>query len=183
MVRSIFEHCSMVWRPQNQTTITKLENIQRRAVKWICDEEYKSYSDIEYLIKCRQLFFLPLNYKLLFNDLILFHKVMHGYCPVKLPNYLKFFEGNRSLRSCHLDKLHLVSNIKPSVYAKYSKHATEGAECKILENSFFYRSHLSWNKLSFKIREAEVHSIFKEQLRKYLWDEALTIVLTNLAET
>ena len=173
MVRSLFEHCSVIWRPHNQTTINKLETIQRRAVKWIWDENYTSYSDLEYLIRCRQLYFLPLNLKLLFNDLLLFHKALNCLIPVKIPDYLHFFDGNNRLRSSHLDHLSLVSDIKPKVYPKYSKNSVQGTECKILENSYFYRSHLSWNKLPLEIREALTHNIFKAKLRKHLWDEAL----------
>ena len=32
LVRSIFEHCPMVWRPSSNTVIAKLESLQKRAV-------------------------------------------------------------------------------------------------------------------------------------------------------
>ena len=37
-VRSHFEHCTIVWRPSAQTMVEKLESIQKRAVKWILND-------------------------------------------------------------------------------------------------------------------------------------------------
>ena len=70
MVRSLFEHCSIVWRPYNKTTKDKLESIQIKSVKWILNEEYHSYSTTDYLLRCKKLNFLPLSYKFLYNDLL-----------------------------------------------------------------------------------------------------------------
>ena len=65
MIRSLFEHCSVVWRPYNKTTINKLESIQIKSVKWILNEEYHSYTTTDYLLRCKKLNFLPLSYKFL----------------------------------------------------------------------------------------------------------------------
>ena len=185
MVRSLFEHCSVVWRPHNQTSKDKLESIQKRAVKWILNEEYHSYSNIEYLLRCKQLNFLPLDFKLLFNDILLFHKIVNNLIPIKLPSYLHFFTGHdreRRLRSSHLDKLSLVSDIKPKIQALYSKNSVNGAECKIFENSFFYRSHLTWNNLPLKLREVMAPGIFRHKLREHLWCEALQLTLSEFRD-
>ena len=42
LVRSIFEHCCQVWAPQNAKSINAFDLIQKRAVKWILKEPYKS---------------------------------------------------------------------------------------------------------------------------------------------
>ena len=55
LVRSIFEHCSTVWRPTTITSNDKVERIQRRAVKWILGEHDHHYNDIEYLSRLRDL--------------------------------------------------------------------------------------------------------------------------------
>jgi hypothetical protein len=46
MVRSqlLLEHCSTVWSPSSSTSIDKSENLQKRAIKWVFDEQYSSYS-------------------------------------------------------------------------------------------------------------------------------------------
>ena len=136
MVRSLFEHCSVVWRPHNQTTITKLESIQKRAIKWILNEDYHSYTNLEYLLRCKQLNILPLEYKFLFNDLLLFHKIIKNLIPVKLPSYLHFFENRQTLRSCHLDHLSLVSDIWPKSYSKYSKNSVKAWNTKFSKIAF-----------------------------------------------
>ena len=182
MVRSIFEHCSVVWRPQNKTTVDKLESIQKRGIKWILNEEYNSYSNLDYLLRCKQLNILPLQYKLLFNDLLLLHKVIYDCSPIKLPSYLTFFQSKRRLRSCHLDHLSLVSSIQPKIFANYSKKSVEGTECKIFENTFFYRSHLAWNKLPLHTREVTKPSIFRPNLRKHLWSVALEFALNEFRD-
>ena len=75
LVRSQFEHCSIIWRPQNKTSTNKLENLQKRAVKWILCEEYTSYSLNMYIQKCRQLNILPLSTRFDFLDILFFYKV------------------------------------------------------------------------------------------------------------
>ena len=182
MVRSLFEHCSVVWRPHNKTTIDKLESIQKRGIKWILNEEYYSYSKLEYLLRCKQLNILPLEYKLLFNDLLLLHKIIYNLSPIKLPDHLHLFNGERRLRSCHLDTLSLISDIRPKIHAKYSKESVDGTEYKIFENSYFYRSHLAWNKLPLSVREISAPSIFWPKLRGHLWISALEHVLDDFRE-
>ena len=179
MVRSMFEHCSVVFRPHNQTTINKLENIQKRAIKWILNEQYNSYTDIEYFLRCKQLNFLPLDVKFKYNDLLLFHKIAYDLSPAKLPHYIHFFDGIHRLRSSHLDNHSLVSDVKPTVSAKYSKKSTDGVENKIFENTFFYRAHLSWNSLPCEIRQICDPITFKIALRNNLWNEALHKVLNE----
>ena len=53
LVRSIFEHCPVVWRPSSSTVISKLESLQKRALKWIRDDVSVSYSIEElYHVHC-----------------------------------------------------------------------------------------------------------------------------------
>ena len=40
IVRSQLNHCCVVWRPTSDTKIEKFESIQKRAVKWMLNEEY-----------------------------------------------------------------------------------------------------------------------------------------------
>ena len=45
LVRSQFEHCSVIWRPLTQNKLDKFESIQKNAIKWILNEEFVGYSD------------------------------------------------------------------------------------------------------------------------------------------
>ncbi len=51
LVRSLFEHCSQVWRPTTTTQIQKFERLQKRAITWILNETYCRYSEREYFAK------------------------------------------------------------------------------------------------------------------------------------
>ena len=86
LVRSQFEHCSAIWRPNNITQLQKFETIQKNAIKWTLNEEFLSYSYQEvYIRKCRQVKLLPIDKMFdLLRDLVLFHKIINGYIPIYL---------------------------------------------------------------------------------------------------
>ena len=88
LVRSIFEHCSPVWAPQTQGALDMIDVIQRRAVKWICKEPFVSYSDNEFLLKQKSLDLLPIKYKFIASDLVIFHKIVYEAVDIKMPTYI-----------------------------------------------------------------------------------------------
>ena len=161
LVRSQFEHCSVIWRPQTKTLTDKLENLQKRAIKWILFEEYTSYSLIMYIQKCRQLNILPLSIRFDFLDILFFYKVTRGLLPVELPTYITPHIDSRRLRSCHLDYLCYTSSITP--------RSSHGA----FAQSFFYRTVLKWNRIPLSIREIERLGEFKVKLRAFLWTQII----------
>ena len=139
LIRSQFEHCSPIWRPFSKTMLNKLEGLQKRCVKWILSEEYLKYNSyITYIQKCRQVNLLPLTKRFDLNDLIWFHKILYNLIPLKLPDYLSFFDGNSRLRSCHLDNLSIISSLQ-----------ARSLNINCLKKSFFYRTHTEWNALLY----------------------------------
>ena len=44
LVRSLFEHCSQIWRPNGKVYIKKFEDLQKFCIKWILAEEYIRYN-------------------------------------------------------------------------------------------------------------------------------------------
>ena len=76
LVRSQLEHCSVVWRPQQETLIAKFEAVQKRAVKWILSEQFQSYTPEMYHDKLQQLDILPIKEKFLYTDLAFFMKLL-----------------------------------------------------------------------------------------------------------
>jgi hypothetical protein len=88
LVRSIFEHCSVVWRPTTITLSDKVERIQRRAVKWILGEYDHHYNDVEYLSRLRDLDLLPMESKFDYTDLVMFHNIYHKRSTIELPSYI-----------------------------------------------------------------------------------------------
>ena len=168
LVRSQFEHCSIVWRPHTETSKTKIENIQKRAVKWILNEINASYTKYSYILKCKQLDILPLNSHFLVTDLVTFHQIFYGTSPINFPHYLKQFCGNTRLRSCHLDQLSMVSTIRPETLVQKSGGMSD---YQALEHCYFYRTHTAWNNLPLELREIVPPSIFKLKLKKHIWKE------------
>ena len=163
LVRSQFEHCSPIWRPSNDTAMKKFETFQKRCVKWILSEEEYSYNPEMYYVKCRTLKILPMSLRFQLNDLILFHKIVYGYIPISLPDYLQWFDGNSRLRSSHLDSRSLVSS-----------HLPTGRGSRLFENSFFYRAHSLWNSIPADLREVTCTTTFKARLKAHLWQTLIS---------
>ena len=172
LVRSQFEHCSIVWRPTSKTNIQKIESIQKKAIKWIFSEEASSYGSLPtYLAKCKQVKLFTMADRFEINDILFLHKVINDYVPVDLPSYLSFSEGQSRLRSSHLDRLSLVSSRAPNVRVTSGNTTSDSdrASTNPFENSYFYRVHCKWNNLPLALREIESHSDFKIALMKYFW--------------
>ena len=63
LIRSIFEHCSIIWRPLSSNQISKFQVIQKRAIKWIIGQRFDHLSDLELYEKAKELNILPLKLK------------------------------------------------------------------------------------------------------------------------
>ncbi|MCP4461100.1 MAG: reverse transcriptase family protein [Cytophagales bacterium] len=164
LVRSQFEHCSPVWRPNGKTMLDRFEKFQKKCIKWILNEEELSYeSHGVYVRKCRQIGILPLSQRFVLNELIFFHKIVYGIVPINIPNYLTLFSGNSRLRSSHLDELSYVSSIIPN-----------SSDANKLKKSFFYRTHMTWNSIPLEIRELGSLTEFRSKLEAHLWSSLLS---------
>ena len=174
MVRSLFEHCPIIWRPSSDTAVNRLESLQMRAIKWILKDFSVSYSSnkLLYFTRCKQLNILPIQLRFDYHDLKFLHLVVHNFSCIKLPSYLRLFDGSSRLRSIHLDHFSLVSDIKPNGIKSFSSK-------RGFAHTFFYRAHLSWNRLPLTLREIIRPSVFKSMLIKYIWEELTTIVLDS----
>ena len=161
MVRSIFEHASVVWS-SSSTQTQELEKIQKRGVKWILDEQGHSYNTLEYMKRLFDLKILPLETKFVFTDLLLFHKIFYGTTCINMPDYITpvLDEDLQRLRTTHLDELSLKSLITPRISA--------------FQDSYFHRSYLKWNSLPFTIRAITDKAVFESELKEHLWSVLLT---------
>ena len=159
LIRSLFEHCSPIWRPSGKTMIDKFESLQKRCIKWILSEEYTRYFTYSaYVKKCRQVDLLPLAIKFNINDLILFHKIFYNILPFSFPSYLVPYNGHSRLRSCHLDNLSLVCTLQ-----------SDSLNMKCLKKSFYFRTYLEWNALPLDLRQIDNPACFKSEIMKYYW--------------
>ena len=158
LVRSQLEHCSVVWRPTQETLIGKFEAVQKRAVKWILSEQYQSYLPEIYLDKLYNLDLLPIKEKFMYTDLSLFHKIINNNICIPMPHYLRLVtldEIRNGLRYTHLDPLCFKHELGP---------------CKqVFNNSFFPRTYMAWNRLPLEIKMIEKYDTFQINLKQHLW--------------
>ena len=163
LVRSLFEHCSPIWRPTSTSQIVKFEKIQKRSIKWIFNENYARYTDSEYFGKLKYLNILPIGLKFQLNDMVIFHKKFYGYSVVKLPYFLvtqtsdhneTYFQRQTRTYNDN-DRLKIKCTISPKVNA--------------FKDCFFYRSHIFWNSLPVEIRSILNPEIYKTKLEQHLW--------------
>ena len=185
LVRSIFEHCSIIWRPTTVAMTEKVESIQRKAVKWILGEQDHHYNELEYLSRLRDLDLMPMEFKFNYTDLVMFHNIYHDRSVVKLPHYLVPITNN--------DRGRLRSNIRQPV--RFSQFESFGlpdlnerrtnrldefslkcmveAKSRPFRSSFFFRSHTKWNDLPSDLKGETESGVFQSKLKKHLWDVIL----------
>ena len=168
MVRSQFEHCSVIWVPKLQHEIDSFEKIQKRAVKWILRQEYCSYSDVAtYYSKCKEVNILPLSKHFEVNDLIFFHKILNEHIDIPLPPYIQYYSGQSRLRSSRLDAHSFVF---------VQDNDSESSMRSPLYKSFFYRTIHYWNNLSLDIRNTKSQTSFKRLVRNAMWDSVQSTI-------
>ena len=81
---------------------------------------------------------------------------------------MHFFKGHSRLRFSHLDHLSLISDLVPA-YKSNTSNIKRG-----FANSYFYRTHLLWNRLPLSLREIIRPSVFKSKLVEYIWTHLVT---------
>ena len=161
MIRSQFEHCSIIWRPKLQHQIDKFEQLQKRAIKWILNENYISYSDLAlYYRKCKQVNILPISKRFELNDLIFFHEIVYQHTEITMPPYIQRFTGRSRLRNNKLDR-------ESFVYAP-ELSGSSGSN-SMLYKSFFFRVIHLWNNLSLDIKTTVCCTTFKKLVTQFLW--------------
>ena len=166
LVRSNFEHGSIIWRPITETEISDFEKLQKKALKWILKEENMHYDDETYLKKCYQANLTPMKVFFDINDLSFFHKIVHGKVPILLPEYIELYKGQGRLRQANLDSLSYVctftSSSYPSIRSPFYK-------------PFFYRVVHTWNSLPLNLRNiANIHSFKQQAICHYLNAHSMT---------
>ena len=96
MVRPIFEHYPVVWRPSANIAIHKLESIQKIAVVTWINQDFSisdSNNNLLYYAHCKQLHIWPVRFRFDFHDLKLLHLIIYKFSGINLLTYLHFFEG------------------------------------------------------------------------------------------
>lgn len=99
LVRSNLEFASQVWSPRYLTYISRLENVQKRFIKFLCYRTKERYDESRYLDLCKQFHFLPLDKRREIADLVYLSKIASGEvnCPELLAK-LKFKTPSKPVR-------------------------------------------------------------------------------------
>ena len=149
LVRSQLTYCSQIWRPYLIQDIKLLENIQRRATKFILND----YSS-PYHVRLRHLSLLPLMYIYEMNDILFFIKSLKSSSDhFNITEYVSFTSG--STRSSTNSKL---------VHKR----------TRLNNNRHFYYNRLPrlWNALPPIDLSCSISAI-KSLLFKYMWSHFL----------
>eukprot|EP00116_Pleurobrachia_bachei_P005878 sb/3466140/ len=163
LVRSLFEHCSQIWRPQRESSLLKFEQLQKRATKWIFGETDNSYSLDTYIKKLREIDVLPMQMtqKFQYNDLKLFHKIFYETSPINLPSFLQKY--NPELHDRRATRQQTKRDSTDII-------CTEQPRVDLFKNCYFYRCHLEWNLLPKELRNTAENHLFSSKLKDHLWN-------------
>ena len=129
LVRPIVEYASPVWDPYNQNQIDKIEMVQRRAARYVCNRYHNTSSVTEMLnhLQWRTLYFRRID-----TRLCMLYKIIHGY--VLLPHQEHLTPLNRSSR-LHHNQAYIIP------YSKTEYH----------QFSFYPRTIRLWNIIPAEI--------------------------------
>ena len=163
LIRSLFNHCSHIWKPVG-SAVVPFESLQKRCIKWINREGFKLYlyDNKEYFSKLNDLKILTIDHFFLKNDLLLFFKIIHELVPIRLPDDI--IEFNPRTRSRHNSKY------------LFQLHERLNTTKRTLSNSFFVRTMSEWNRLPLEIRSLTELSSFKFELEEHLLKRCQEIV-------
>lgn len=140
-VRSRLEYACPVWSPYTKRNIRALEQVQRKATRFIVGK------DLNYNERLLKLELLPLIHRREILDLIFFYKCFKGICELDISQYVSFRINTRNLRS--------IDNLTLSVHF---------SRTEAFKNSYFIRICRLWNGLPLNVRESESLAIFRRKL-------------------
>ena len=153
LVCPILEYASSLWSPYTAKHHRLLENIQRRATRFIMNyPDRDAYPYSERLIKLK---LLPLEYRRESRDLILFFKIRSGLINANF-NHLVF-----PITSRYMTRHYHPSNFRP---------ITTHTQLYFIQ-SFFPRSIKLWNNLSSELKQAKTIKTFKHSLLLHYIDK------------
>ena len=135
-------------------------------IKWIHGEQFVSYSDETFFKKQKDLDILPMKLKFIFNDLLMFYKIVSNLVPVDLPSYIT---------RCVPEELRYTRRNAPilDLTDTSSFQCSITPSCEAFKNCFYFRTMHMWNRLPVSVRQVERISVFKTSLNGYLWSSGI----------
>ena len=149
-MRSVLEYGAIIWDPYTNKEIDKIENIQRRAARFI-KHDYKSRNPGCITEMLNELELPSLQDRRKDQRLAMFYKVVEGLVPAIAPeDYLIRQKPRRNIRAKSNSDF-VTTNILERRETKNSK-PFQVIDCKseVRKNSFFPRTIIDWNHLEDK---------------------------------
>ena len=123
---------------------------------------FDQYSDIIYFNEQKELNILPMKFKFVLNDLIMYYKIINLLDHIKLPEHFTFLEAEQVRYTRQTSAI--INNVHKTLIKCYIR-PTGGR----FRDCFFYRTMDLWNRLPSHIRQVTKVSIFKVKLTTFLW--------------
>ena len=157
LVRSHFCFCSQSWAPQFVTSnLFLVENVQRRATRFILKRNSSNLSYKDRLIKLK---LLPLNYWLEYLDLVFFFKCLHGHIDLTRSfNYYFSFVTSQTRQACS------------GLNLKINKNRTS-----TFRDFYFNRIANLWNNIANDVGQAESADSFKRKLKSFYFKRRFNV--------
>ena len=138
LVRPKLEYAATVWDPHQTYLVDKLEMVQRRAARFVCNDFRRTTSVSELL---KSLEWSPLQQRRKDNRLTLFYKTLHHEASVDIPEYVH--EAPRSVRE------------------NTNRLVPLQCRTKAYLNSFIPNTIRDWNKLPPDVKKLNSTHAFK----------------------
>ena len=153
-INSNFNYCSVVWMLSNKTNLKKLENTNKRALRFVTSKDHLSYEAI-----CEQEDQLNIQRKCIKATAIMMYKIRKGLSP----SYLN------ELFSIHTTQYEMRDNERYSLPAfntvQYGK------------NSIRYLGAKLWNNIPVNIKTSVSLNTFKSAIHKWLLTRDVTCIM------
>ncbi len=141
LVRPKLEYGSSLWSPYTKKYVKLIENVQRRATKFILNYP----EDMKYIDRLIKLNLLPLEYRRQISDLTFFFKSRNGLVTTDINKFLTVFEPGYRTRNYDINNYNLIIKHKQDYYRK----------------SYFIRTAELWNTLPSQVKQCESIRTFK----------------------
>ena len=159
LVRPKLEYASSVWSPYTIKNRLLIENVQRRATKFILN-----YPDnMSYVDRLQKTNLRPLDFRRDISDLILLFKSKHHLITIDINKHLCTYNPGYQSRNYDENNFHLII-----------KHNQE-----YFQNSYFIRSAKLWNSLPTEIKKSSSLCSLKTRLNNLYSIKSKTYKLPN----
>ena len=146
LIRPQLEYASELWSPEQVTYKRMLENVQRRATKFILD--YPQHCS--YTMRLVKLNLLPLEHRRTWNDLVFFFKCQNGLYDLDVSNIVKKRSVRYKIRSFNINNFHEIR-----------------CNTEFYRHSYFPRVIRAWNLLPDDLKAVAEIGAFKRKLRTF----------------